>query len=196
MKFAYFKSGEIVTAFAIAVFAFYIVRSFAGGQAILENESRSEAMMREIYAQQMSLWEESGIYGGFDELSAGSPAIAGLKRIPWGQDESLDLATDGRYFYFIQMVYPVKTASELVQESGRGDPSGFHCLSWPVRFASTGETCLYLNETGRMAVAPNIYGAHDGYESFPPDSFAVPAAAAAGEAVEGEDQWFKLDKLE
>ena len=195
LKFAYFKSGEIVTALAVAVFAFYIVRSFAGGQTILENEHRSESMVRAIYMQQMSLLEETGTYGGFEKLSARSPVIAGLNRIPWGQDDSLDLATDGRYLYLIQMVYPIKSASVLVQESGRDDPSGFHCLSWPVRFASTGEICLYVNETGGMAVAPNIFGTHDGYNSFPPDSFIAPAEAAAGKAVEGEDQWLKLDDL-
>jgi hypothetical protein len=193
LKIFYFKSGEIITGLTLAVFAFYILRSFVGAEGILENESGSETIVREICRQEAALHEETGSYGGFDAIEGGSPLLGGLRRVPLKNYDSMDLATDGKYFYLIHLVYPSKTASDLVDDASRGEPIGFHCLSWPYRFASTGEICVYGNETGGMAVATNIYGAHDGYDSFPLDDYSAPAEAAAGRQVDSDDGWVVLD---
>jgi len=195
LRFAYFMSGEIITALTLAVFAFYIMNSFIGAETLLDNESRSESTVVEIYAQEKDLHAETGTYGGFEELAGRSARLAGLRRIPLKDYDSMELAADGEYFYLIRLVYSRKKASDLVEEAGRGDPIGFHCLSWPVKFALTGETCLYVNETGGMAVAPNIYGAHDGYKSFPLEDFSAPAQAAQGTVSGVKSFWYPLDEL-
>jgi len=190
-RFLYFKSGELLTLCAAAAFVLYLLNSFSGATTILDNEKTAKETLDDILLAEKNLTNKKHDPAAFDGLTDSSRRLSALKIIPLKGYPDLGLATDGAYYYLLKASPPPKTEPLYLPEK-KTVPGGFQILCWPARFAVTGEKSLYADGTGAMAESPNVHGALNGLNDFPPDFSPAFHAAPKGKPRKG-NEWIRTD---
>jgi len=186
----YFRSGEIATILALALFVIYYSGIKSGASRILESESASRSIVNEICEKEAQIHKNRGFYAGFADLVSDRGRIRSLRPVvkgksPAGKNLSsegrapLEVVTDDRYYYMLGMKYPPRQAGDLSPAEKEQMPCGFRCLSWPVRYGLTGEVCYYADDSGGIAVTANPMSRLDGLETPLPKFSDFPGAAEA-----------------
>ena len=176
----YFKAGELLTLLAVGVFAFYIVRAYWGADDLLAYEDRARRTIVELYRQEAAIHQSDGAFAGLSDLIGRCETLSGLKIIPPaklgmpGQQRGCEVATDGRYFYMLKMIFPERGFTGMDSDHVDPPPEGFKAICWPTHFGISGEVCYYIDNTGAMGVTPNTFGSLDGLKALANLPAAIP----------------------
>lgn len=196
VRFVYFNAGEIVTASLLGLFLFFIFFSFTESHSILDNEESSKNAINEIYRLQTEHFEKNGRFASLEEMIAGSDLLGRFKTYPKQMKDydSQELASDGDYFYLLKLEREDSDTGLFPDNETIPPATGFECICWPRHFGSTGETCYYVNSSGKFSVSSNTFGEMDGikkHTTFPPDTKLAARAVPKSRANKGE-LWHQL----